>query len=88
MATNLRYEDRLDGACNYVQWKMRSVENRKLWSITVTIARSVLMTWGFSDLGRSYQKLWDPEKIPKKSSNKSLQGLRKRQEWHPVIVRK
>jgi hypothetical protein len=46
MATNLIYEGRLDGASNYMQWKMRSVENKKLWRITVTIARSVLLTWG------------------------------------------
>jgi hypothetical protein len=48
MDTNLIYEDRLDGAYNYVQWKVRSVDNRKLWRITVTIARSVLLKWGFS----------------------------------------
>jgi hypothetical protein len=88
MATNLRYEDRLDGTPNYLQWKMRLVENRKLWSITVTIAWSLLLTWGFLVSGRSYQKLWDPGGISKKSSSMSLQGLRGRQEWHPRTLRK
>jgi hypothetical protein len=36
MATNLRYEDRLDGASNYVQWKYRmknALQERKVWGI-------------------------------------------------------
>jgi hypothetical protein len=86
MATNLIYEGRLDGASNYMQWKMRSVENKKLWRITVTIARSVLLTWGFSVPGRRYQMLWDPGGISKQSSKRNLQELR-RQEWHPMTVR-
>jgi hypothetical protein len=88
MATNLIYEDRLDGASNYVQWKVRSVENRKLWRITVTIARSVLLKWGFSVSGRRYRMLWDPGGISKQSSSRGLQELRRRQEWHPMTVRK
>jgi hypothetical protein len=71
-----------------VQWKMRSVENRKLWSITVTIAQSALLTREFSVPGRSYQMPWDPGGISKQSSSRSLKGLRGRQEWHPVTVRK
>jgi len=71
-----------------VQWKMRSVENRKLWSITVTIARSSLSTREFSIPGRSYHMPWDPGRISKKSSRRSLKGLRGRQECHPVMVRK
>jgi hypothetical protein len=46
------------------------------------------LTWGFSVPGRSYQKPWDPGGISKQSSSRSLQGLRGRQEWHPVTVRK
>jgi hypothetical protein len=36
MATNLRYEDRLDGASNYVQWKYRmknALQESKVWGI-------------------------------------------------------
>jgi hypothetical protein len=36
MATNLRYEDRLDGASNYVQWKYRmknALQESKVWDI-------------------------------------------------------
>jgi hypothetical protein len=36
MATNLRYQDRLDGASNYVQWKYRvkkALQESKVWSI-------------------------------------------------------
>ena len=36
MDTNLRYEDRLDGASNYVQWNYivkNALQERKVWNI-------------------------------------------------------
>jgi hypothetical protein len=36
MATNLRYEDRLDGTSNYVQWKYKmkiSLQESRVWNI-------------------------------------------------------
>jgi hypothetical protein len=36
MASGLRYEDRLDGASNFVQWKYRmrnALQDNKVWSI-------------------------------------------------------
>jgi hypothetical protein len=86
MPTNIRYEDRLDGASNYVQWKMRSVDDRKLWSITVTIARSVLLTWGFLVPGKSYQKPWDPGGISKQSSRRLQKVLAQQRSREQVAL--
>ena len=36
MATNLRYEDKLDGASNYMQWKYQmknALQESKVWGI-------------------------------------------------------
>ena len=42
MTTNLKYEDRLDGASNYVQWKYRmknALQESKVWGIVEKKAR-------------------------------------------------
>jgi len=39
MATNVRYEDRLKGASNYLQWKVRIIDvfkEKKLWDFINT----------------------------------------------------
>jgi hypothetical protein len=41
MATNLRYENKLDGASNYVQWKYQmknALQKSKVWGIVEKVA--------------------------------------------------